>query len=98
MNSRDEKKWKPFNAVVPARVLLEKDTREQIPTLSKDMVMEFEERLKESMYLKSLLKIYYIENGKRCSINDYVVGLDPLKKNVFLKTKTINFRQIYDIR
>lgn len=98
MNDRDFKKWKPFNSVVPARELLRKNDTLEIPILSKDELDDFEEKLKTSLYLKSKIELTYIENNKLCTINDYVIKLDPLKKNIYFKSKTINFRQICNIK
>lgn len=98
MNDRDYKKWKPFNSVVPAKELLKKDDTIEIPTLSKDELEEFEEKLKTSLYLKSKITLSYIEKNKIYTLTDYVTRLDPLKKNVYFKTKNINFRQIINIK
>ena len=98
MSDRDFKKWKPFNSVVPARELLKKERSIDLPELTEEQLERFEEKLKSSMYLKSKLKIIYIENNEFKSIEDYVVKLDPLKKNIYFKNKKINFRQIYDIK
>ena len=98
MSDRDFKKWKPFNSVVPAKELLKREDHFEVPTHSKDEILEFEEKLKTSMYLKSLLEITYIENNKLYTIKDYVIRLDPLKKNIYIKNKVINFRQIYKIK
>lgn len=97
-NERDTKKWRPFNSVVPSRELLKRDIELEVPTLSKDEIMEFEEKLKTSMYQRHKIEITFIENNKLCKINDYVIKLDPLKKNIYLNSKIINFRQICNIK
>lgn len=96
--NRDLKKWKPFNSVVPASELLKNVEVVEKPILSKDEIIEFEEKLKTSLYLKTQIKITYIDGNKIKEITDYVVSLDPLKKNVHLKSRTINFRQICNIK
>ena len=98
MNRRDYIKWRPFNSVVSAKDLLERNESASYRELSKDEIMEYEELLKVSLYLKTNLIITYYENGTLKEITDYVIGLDPLKKNVILKSKTINFRQIAKIK
>ena len=98
MNDRNFKKWKPFNSVVPTKALLKNDTSIEVPSLSKDELEEFEEKLKMSLYLKTKLEITYIENNSYKTITDYVIKLDSLKKNVYLTHKTINFRQICNIK
>ena len=97
MNNRDYKKWKPFNSVVSAKELINKEASIEYPSLSKDEIAEYEELLKESFYLKKKITIIYLENGTKNEITDYVLGLDPLRKNIVLKNKTINFRQIIKI-
>lgn len=98
MNDRNFKKWKPFNSVVPTKALLKKDETIEVPIHSKDELEDFEEKLKMSLYLKSKIEITYIENNTYKTINDYVIKLDSLKKNVYLTNKTINFRQICNIK
>lgn len=98
MKNRDEIKWKPFNSVVPASYLLKNDESVVRPNLSTDEINEYEEILKKSLYLSSPITIKYIENNKIMEITDYVIKLDPLKKNIYLSQKTINFRQIYHIK
>lgn len=88
------KKWRPFNSVVPTKVLLESDEYIPLPSLSEDEIKEAEELLKSSMYTHSKIKITFIENGKLKTILDYVISFDSITKNVFLKTRKINFRQI----
>lgn len=95
---RDFKKWRPFNSVVPSRELLKREINLEVPVLSRDEIMEYEELLKTSMYLKKSLEITYIENNKKYTIIDYVIKLDPLKKNIYFKNRTINFRQICKIK
>lgn len=97
MNDRGMKKWRPFNAVVPNRELLKKESSISIPLLSKDEISEFEEILKDSLYTHSKIKCFYIENGKEFFLEDYVLKLDPVKKNIYFKNKTLNFRQIHRI-
>lgn len=92
------KKWRPFNAVVPGYELKKKETIIPFPNLLEDELMEFEEILKSSFYTHSLIKITYIENNTIKEISDYVVKLDPIKKDVILKTKKINFRQIIKVQ
>ena len=98
MSERDFKKWKPFNSVVPSSELLRSEEHIEAPVLSKDELEDFEEKLKASLYLKSEIELTYIENNKIHTLKDYVIKLDPLKKNVYLKTKVINFRQICNIK
>ncbi len=97
MNDRGMKKWRPFNAVVSAKELLAKPADDEFPNPSKDEMEEYEEILKTSMYTHSKVKISFIENGSKKSIEDYVVDLDPIKKDVKLKTRKLNFRQIYSV-
>lgn len=98
MNDRNFKKWKPFNSVISTKSLLDKCDHLEVPVHSKDELEDFEEKLKMSLYLKSKIEITYIENNTYKTIVDYVVKLDPLKKNVYLTNKTINFRQICNIK
>ena len=98
MSDRNFKKWKPFNSVVPTKALLKQGNAIEVPIHSKDELEDFEEKLKNSLYLKSKIKITYIEDNTYKVIEDYVIKLDPLKKTVHLSKKTINFRQICDIR
>ena len=95
---RDTKKWRPFNSVVPSSELLKRDIILEVPSLSKDEIMDFEEKLKSSMYIKNPIEITYIDNNKVLKIKDVVVRLDPLKKNIYLKNAVINFRQIINIK
>jgi len=97
MNDRGMKKWRPFNAVVPSSELLRKEENIPLPTLSKDEKEEFEEILKDSMYTHSKVKIFFIENNKEIIIDDVVIGLDPIKKDIILKERKINFRQIHKV-
>ncbi len=97
MMDRGMKKWKPFSAVVPNSTLISKEENVSLPTLSMEEIEEAEEILKASFYTRSKIKCFYIEDGKLKILNDYVVNLDPIKKNVYFKTKTINFRQIKKI-
>ncbi len=98
MKDRGMKKWRPFNAVVSGEYLLSKPRDDEFPTLSPDEIERFEEILKSSMYTHSKIKISFIENASRKSIEDYVLALDPIKKDVTLASRKINFRQIYDIK
>lgn len=97
MNNREYKKWRPFNSVVSARELISNNEKVPTPSLSKDEITEYEELLKESLYLKNNLTIIYLEKGTTKEITDFVIKLDPIKKNIVLSTKTINFRQILKI-
>ncbi len=98
MNNRDYVKWKPFNSVINVKELVTKGEKIEYPELSKDEISIYEEMLKESLYLKKDLLITYIKDGKKLKIRDYVIKLDPYKKNVVLKSTTINFRQIVNIK
>lgn len=98
MTNRGYKKWKPFNSVVSSRELINQKDTISYPNPSKDEILEYEEIIKESLYLKSNITIKYIEKGIIKEITDYVIRIDPLKKNIILSTKTINFRQIYKIK
>lgn len=91
------KKWKPFNAVVPNSTLIKKDESISLPTLSMEEIDEYEEILKVSFYTHTKIKCFYIEDGKRKILEDFVVKLDPIKKNVYFKNKALNFRQIQKI-
>ena len=97
MNDRGMKKWRPFNAVVPAKVLLEKDESIPLPELSEDEIGYYEDILISSLYTHSPIKIYFIENGKKKEVKDYVKSFDSISKNVILQSRKINFRQIYKI-
>lgn len=97
MNDRGMKKWRPFNSVVPTSELLKREESYALPTLSRDELEEFEEILKDSMYTHSTVKIIFIENNREKTIEDCVIKLDPIKKDVILKTRKINFRQIYKV-
>lgn len=94
MNDRGMKKWKPFNAVVSSKELLNGEEYLLLPELSECEIMEYEEILVISMYTHSKVKIIYIENGQKKEITDYVINFDTIKKNIYLNSKTINFRQI----
>ena len=95
---RGMKKWRPFNSVVPAKELLKKNINVSLPSLSKDEIEEFEEKIKASLYTHSLIEITYYENNELKTISDYVIRLDPIRKNIYLNNTTINFRQIYKIK
>ncbi len=97
MNDRGMKKWRPFNSVVSSKELLMKPANDDFPDITDDEIQEYEEILKKSMYTHSKIRITYIENASKKVIEDFVVDLDPIKKNVILKTKKINFRQIYKV-
>jgi len=98
VNDRDFKKWRPFNSVVPSKELLKRDKQLDIPILSKDEISDFEEKLKQSLYLKSSITVTYMENNKVRELRDYVIKIDVLKKNIYFKNKVINFRQIINIK
>lgn len=98
MNDRGMKKWRPFNSVVPTKVLLERDESLPLPILSEDEIKEIEEILKSSMYTHSKVKIFFIENGQKKEILDYVMSFDSISKNIILKSRKINFRQIYKVK
>lgn len=97
MNDRGMKKWRPFNAVVPASELLNLKENVPLPNLSSYEIEEYEELLKSSMYTRSKVKITYIENGKIKIVEDYVYTIEPVKKDIFLHSKRINFRQIVKV-
>lgn len=98
MNDRGMKKWRPFNSVVPGKVLLNLEEKILLPDLSPSEVEEYEEILKISMYTHSKVKITYIENGHINIIEDYVDYLEPIKKDIKLHNKKINFRQIVKVQ
>lgn len=98
MNDRGMKKWRPFNAVVPNEVLLKSEKKVIFPSLSEDDIQEFESAIKISLYTHSKVKIKYIENGQLLNLEDYVLSVDPVNKDIFFSLKKINFRQIVDIR
>lgn len=97
MKDRGMTKWRPFNAVVSSKELLKKPDNFEFPNLSDEEIEEYEEILKVSMYTHSKVKITYIEGGSKKCIEDIVADLDSIKKDVILKSKKINFRQIYKI-
>lgn len=98
MKDRGMKKWRPFNSVTNAQELLSRPASDEFPNLSKDEIQDFEEILKSSMYTHTKVHISFIEDGSKKSIEDYVARLDPIKKDVILKTRKINFRQIYNVK
>lgn len=98
MNDRGMKKWRPFNSVTSKEELLRKPACDDFPNLSQYEIQEFEELLEYSLYTHSKVHIAFIENGSRKSIDDYVEKLDPIKKDVILKSRKINFRQIYEVK
>lgn len=98
MEDRGMKKWRPFNSVTPSRELLKKDNPISKPDLSKDEISVFEELITDSLYTHSSVTITYLEDGLIKTLSDYVVRIDPIKKNIYLKTKMINFRQIYKVK
>lgn len=97
MNDRGMKKWRPFNAVVPATELLNLKENVPLPNLSSYEIEEYEELLKSSMYTHSKVKITYIENGKMKTIEDCVYTIEPIKKDIIFHSKKINFRQIIKV-
>lgn len=98
MKDRGMKKWRPFNAVAPASELLKYPHDDAFPEPSKDEILEFEEILKSAKYTHSKVKISFIENGSKKSIEDYVKDLDAIKKDVILESRKLNFRQIYSVK
>jgi len=98
MQDRGMKKWRPFNAVVPGHELKKKETIIPLPDLLEDELIEFEEALKASLYTHTLIKITFIEDNTIKEITDYVIKLDPIRKDVILKKQKINFRQIVKIQ
>lgn len=98
MQDRGMKKWRPFNAVVPGYELKKKETIIPLPDLLEDELIEFEEALKASLYTHTLIKITFIEDNTIKEITDYVIKLDPIRKDVILKKQKINFRQIVKIQ
>lgn len=98
MKDRGMKKWRPFNAVVPRYELLKKMETIEIPTLSSAEIEEYEELLKTSMYTHSKVKITFVEENRLKELVDYVDNLEPIKKDVYLHTKKINFRQIIKVQ
>lgn len=98
MKDRGMKKWNPFNAVATKNELLVKPDNFEFPNLSETEIEEYEEILKGAMYTHSKVKITYIEAGSKKCIDDFVERLDEIKKDVILKTKKINFRQIYKVK
>lgn len=98
MTNRGYKKWKPFNSVVSSSDLINKKNLISFPNPSKDEILEYEELLKKSLYLKVDITIKYLEGNTIKEITDHVIKFDQLKKNIILSSKTINFRQIYNIK
>ena len=98
MNDRGMKKWRPFNAVAPSYELKKREVRIPLPSLLDDELLEYEEILKASLYTHTPVKITFIENDQVKELADYVIKLDPIKKDVILKTKKINFRQIVKVK
>lgn len=98
MKDRGMKKWRPFNAVSASDELLIKPQNCDFPNLSETEIAEYEEILKSAMYTHSEVKITYIEGGSKKCITDFVEDLDDVKKDVILKSKKINFRQIYKVK
>jgi len=98
MKDRGMKKWRPFNAVASRSELLKYPSSNEFPSLSKEQIQEFEEILKESLYTHSKVHISFIEDGSKKAIDDYVEKLDGVKKDVILKSRKINFRQIYSVK
>lgn len=92
------KKWKPFNAVVPSSVLKNSTEKVSLPSLSDEEIEEFEELLKSSMYTHSKVKVTYIEDAKKKEIEDFVISIDPIKKDINMRSKKINFRQIVNVQ
>lgn len=97
MIDRGMKKWRPFNAVTSREELLKRPDNYEFPNLSEEEIASFEEILTKSMYTSLKVRITYIENGSKKSTEDYVERIDEIKKDVILKSKKINFRQIYKV-
>ncbi|HBA37953.1 MAG TPA: hypothetical protein DCY94_04460 [Firmicutes bacterium] len=97
MKDRGMKKWRPFKAISDMEEMFVKPNNCGFPNLSESEIAEYEETLKNAMYVHSQVKITYIEGGSKKCITDFVVELDDVKKDIILKTKKINFRQIYKV-
>lgn len=98
MNDRGMKKWRPFNAVVPNSELLNLKSAVPLPNLSIEEIEEYEELLKSSFYTHSKVRVTYVENGKIQILEDYVLSIEPIKKDIFFHSKKINFRQIIKVK
>lgn len=97
MNDRGMKKWRPFNSVASSKELLNIKESVFLPNLSTYEIEEYEELLKASMYTHFPLKITYVENGSIVQLDDYVLSIEPIKKDIFFRSKKINFRQIIKV-
>ncbi len=98
MKDRGMIKWRPFNSVVPNRELFSNEKEPDKPALSKDELEEYEEILKWSFYTGSNIEITYLEKNKVKSLVGIVVKIDSIKKNIYLNSKVLNFRQIYRVK
>lgn len=98
MKDRGIKKWRGFNAVVPLDDILESSANIKAPEHSIEEIEEYEELLSTSLYTHSKIKVKYIENSRICELEDYVVKIDSIKKDVYFKTNKVNFRQVIEIK
>lgn len=98
MVDRGMKKWRPFNSVVSLKELKRREEKVEVPVLLDDVALEFEEILKASFYTQTPVTITYVEGNEVKELRDYVVKFDPVRKDVFFRTKKINFRQIIKIQ
>lgn len=98
MKDRGIKKWRGFNAVVPLDDILESSVNIKAPEHSIEEIEEYEELLSTSLYTHSKIKVKYIENSRIHELEDYVVKIDSIKKDVYFKTNKVNFRQVIEIK
>ena len=102
MNKKRKGQYMPFNALKGFSDYLreaEKEfEKEEGFVLSEDRFEELNYKLLKIINFELCATFLFIENGKRCSISDYVTKIDKNNYKITLKSnKRLDINSIYDI-
>ena len=101
MNDRGIIKWRPFNSCFSTEKLSEETSNQNakitMPVLSEDQILTIENMIVEAFYLKIKVNIKFFYDGKIKYENGIIDSINKYEKKIYLKDKSIYFKQILDI-
>ena len=94
-------KWQPFNSVISNKMVLNSIIKEKRkiakPTMSEEELLNIENKIMESYYLKNTINIAYYKNGFILNTQGQIKKIDKINKLIYLNNLTLFWKQIIKI-
>ena len=102
MTNRGMIKWQPFSAVIPGNIIinevLKQKNKIKMPILSEDQIFLIEEKILDSFYKQTPIKIKYYKNYSFYIKEGIISKIDTNFKKITINNKSeLYFKQIIEI-